>query len=86
VREVLNIWPPFPIKTASRSLFLGDNVIAALEHRDRIRNIYIYIFLLGMRPLERLVTVMQEQFPALEHVVLAWTDGERGAAPQPIQS
>jgi F-box-like len=34
LREMLDVWPPFPIQLASCGL--GDNIFAALEHRDRI--------------------------------------------------
>jgi hypothetical protein len=38
VREMLDIWPPLPILTWSRGVSgVGDNHIAALEQRDRVR-------------------------------------------------
>jgi hypothetical protein len=63
VREKLEIWPPFPIKIFSESLNPGDNIIAALEHPGRVRQIWLCII---HSPLDRLVAMMQESFPQLE--------------------
>jgi hypothetical protein len=63
---MLHIWPPLPILVRSHGYGAGDNIIAALEHRDRVRRINIT---LGSE-LERFATVMQESFPALAHLDL----------------
>ena len=70
VRELLDIWPPFPIQVTS--FHLGDNIIAALEHRDRISKIC-----LSLRSLryEKLAAVIQEPLPALTSLELAWEVG-----------
>jgi hypothetical protein len=68
VREKLDIWPPLPIKILSESPNLGDNIIAALEHPDRIRDIWLWNI---HPPLDRLVTMMQESFPQLESLHIA---------------
>ena len=65
VREMLGIWPAFPIVIWDTVDFTSneDNIIAALEHRDRVCEIK-----LG-RPtrlrMEKLVPLMQESFSAL---------------------
>ena len=73
VKASLDIWPPFPIAMDySVWHFLGykyrgaadeENVIAALEHRDRISD--IHVFDLTRRRFERLFPAMLEPFPAL---------------------
>jgi F-box-like len=73
VREGLDVWPPLPIKIWSGSGpgYPGDNVIAALEHPDRVREIWLF----NLHPsLGRLITVMQEPFPALEKLCLEIDD------------
>jgi hypothetical protein len=60
VRELLHIWPPFPIQVMSSNL--TDNIIAALEHRDRVSRISIWLTCLRC---EKLATIIQEPLPAL---------------------
>jgi hypothetical protein len=50
-----------------------DNIIAALEHPDRVRNIWLWKI---HSPLDRLVTTMQEPFPELESLALRIPDSE----------
>jgi F-box-like len=61
VKKMLDVWPPFPIEI--RSFHLGDNVIAALEHHDRVCNLDLYPS--SHSKFERLVTVMANPFPTL---------------------
>ena len=67
-RTSLDIWPPFPIAVISpfsayeRNV---ENLIAAIEHRDRISEIHIDD-ILGPE-LEKLASVMQKPFPNLRH-------------------
>ena len=67
VREMLNIWPPLPIQVWSPINAAQDNVIAALEHRDRICHICVYLTRSGY---ERFVTTMQWRFPGLTSLYL----------------
>ena len=75
MREVLNTWPPFPL------LILGllwrmsgvDNVIAILEHRDRIRKIDLEFFKSQWRDI---YATMQVQFPALTYLRLKAYDDD----------
>ncbi|KAH9971501.1 hypothetical protein BGW80DRAFT_1460462 [Lactifluus volemus] len=69
VREMLDVWPPLPIEIHYFSVDsqVEDNVMAALEHRNRVRG----ISLRGKAfPLENLVAVMEEPFPELESLSL----------------
>jgi hypothetical protein len=50
---------------------LGGNIIAALEHSDRIRDVYLWSI---RSPLDRLVTMMQKPFPELESLYLGTED------------
>jgi hypothetical protein len=73
VREALDVWPALPIKIWSDAEFeyLGDNIIAALEHPDRVRDIWLFKI---HSSLGRLITVMEEPFPALENLCLEIDD------------
>jgi hypothetical protein len=67
VRKYLGCWPAFPlvIDYSFRIPDFEDNVIAALEHPSRVRRIKLAVTnLLG----RKLVTCMQEPFPALTHL------------------
>ncbi|KAH9971567.1 hypothetical protein BGW80DRAFT_1446400 [Lactifluus volemus] len=73
--EMMDVWPPLPIDI--RTPFVGDNTIAAFEHRNRVRS----ISLSGKTiPLERLVAVMQEPFPAMDALTLQ-VEGSGGTVP-----
>jgi F-box-like len=79
VRKMLDIWPPLPIEIEYFSIDyqVEDDVIAALEHPNRVCS----ILLGGLSiPPERLVTVMQEPFPAMDFLSLQ-TEGTVPALP-----
>ena len=67
MREILDFLPPMPIdiRLIRETDYIGDNVnvIAALEHPDRVCMIHLYS--LPSSLLERFTTVMQEPFPVL---------------------
>ncbi|KAH9971467.1 hypothetical protein BGW80DRAFT_442004 [Lactifluus volemus] len=69
VREMLDIWPPLPIRIDYSSIDpqAEDNIIAALEHRNRVSSISLSWISM---PLENLVAVMEEPFPELESLYL----------------
>jgi len=81
VETSLDIWPPLPIAIIyppSRFIshkFKGEereeNIIAALEHRDRISD--IRIFDPEGRSLERWLVAMQEPLPALTYLDLGYS-------------
>ena len=68
-RTSLGIWPPFPIVVYCDNLSSAvdekglSNVIAALEHRDRISGVRIYNA--NGPALEKLAAFIQEPFPTL---------------------
>src|SRR6266576_371246 len=67
VREMLDVWPPLPIKVidyiALPNSSAGDNIIAALERKDRVCQIS-----LELDP--QFLDAMQEPFLALTHLML----------------
>ena len=69
VRKMLDIWPPLPIVVHHyvRLRSGGDNIIAALEHNDRVCQIRLKLDLQW----EMILDVMQEPFPALTHLILS---------------
>ena len=84
VREMLGIWPALPITiqdySSPASLIKGaDNIIAALEHSDRVWE----ISLRGVPSwiLERFVAAMQVPFPELRNLVLRSNDEMARMAP-----
>ena len=75
VREMLTIWPPLPIVICeyNPSQFNEDNIIAALEQHDRVCRFELYGVSSSL--LEKLLTAMQEPFPALAYLKLVtWDD------------
>ena len=71
VRDTLDIWPPIPLvvhdiagPTENR-----DNVVAALERRDRVDE--IHLSLANGSSLERVLAAMQEPFPELTFLRLS---------------
>ena len=70
VRRTLDIWPPFPIVIyqhfhPARDM---DNILAALEHIDRISRITLYH--VPSAQMEKVKPAMQDLFPALTHLQL----------------
>jgi hypothetical protein len=79
VRNNLGFWPPFPIVVdyftfwgrRSPSPDYADDVIAALEHPNRVRSIKLAV----TTPLLKMVSAtMQEPFPSLTDLCLSSTD------------
>jgi hypothetical protein len=73
VRASLDIWPPFPIAVICFPFHTVDeegeaNMIAALQHRDRVSDIHIFDET-GFA-VQRLAAEMQEPFPALTDIYL----------------
>jgi hypothetical protein len=72
----LGLWPTIPIAICDSSHLMTfreeDNIIAALEHRDRVRN--ITLSLNTSQPLvAKVIMMMQKPFPALSHLRLTIT-------------
>ena len=77
VRKNLDIWPAFPIHIEyfySRTIegIDEDSVIAALEHPDHVRAVSHYQVTSLL--LRKMITIMQEPFPALTHLFLSTHD------------
>ena len=74
VREMLNVWPPFPIVVWVRDyVTLGvDNTLAALKHNDRICQLGLFYF--PSSQLEKVLAAMQRPFPVLTHLALKFND------------
>ena len=74
MREMPDIWPPLPIVVESdgHENWGVDNIVAALEHNDRI--ISIHLWPLGVTfstsQMEEILAAMQQPFPALIDVEL----------------
>ena len=73
-RMSLNVWPALPLLIHSGRNSPVDNVIAQLEHSDRIREIDIYLKRYTSRKIEKLWTAMQVPFPELTALRLAHED------------
>src|SRR6266403_1761049 len=73
VRKMLDIWPSFPIIISSfDTLNDGGNIVAALEHNDRVCDIYLGPISSSLW--EKIMAEMQEPFPALRHLNLNATN------------
>ena len=71
VRETLDAWPPWPIVVWENGYekWGVDNIIAALEHNDRICR--IQFFDIQGAQLESVFKAMQKPFPELTNLLLA---------------
>jgi hypothetical protein len=76
VREMLDVWPPLPIVIwgDGDKMWGVDNIqlIAALEHSDRINRIDLHHF--PTLRLEKVLAAMRRPFPALTHLFLQSRD------------
>lgn len=78
VREKLGVWPPLPIVISS-SVFPRsgmDNIIAALEHNDRLYQVKLYNFPSSL--MEMMLAAVQRPFPALTSL---WLESREETAP-----
>ena len=75
VRDKLDLWPPFPIVLTidyHRRLG-GDNILATLEHHDRVCEIAIWNISSSLW--EKALPLMQKPFPILTELNIRYTDG-----------
>jgi hypothetical protein len=65
VREMLDVWPPLPIVIMGEcdENWGVDNILAALEHYDRICE--LNLFPVASLQMEEVIAAMQQPFPAL---------------------
>jgi hypothetical protein len=70
VRATLDVWPPLPlvIQNGPGHIVEADNIVAALERRDRVDEIYLWE--VNSSPLERILAVMHVPFPELRYLLL----------------
>ena len=71
VRDMLDVWPPLPLVIHGRLIEGVDlsNIVAVLEHRDRVDEIDLWE--VNSPALEKVLAVMQEPFPELTYVRLS---------------
>ena len=74
---MLDIWPALPIVVRHHYFRKHklDNLIAAIEHNDRVCEIDFHSFF-DLWQLQRIMSVMQVPFPALKNLKLSWGDHE----------
>ena len=74
VRETLAVWPPLPIviRIYSYKRWGEGNIVAALEHNDRICE--FDLFDIPSSQLEKVLPAMQRPFPELTHLRLGFED------------
>ena len=84
VREMLDTWPPLPIVIEDDhcSEEGADNIIAALEHNDRVHSIAVYLKGVSGSLLGRLARAMREPFPQLIYLALQSADETPLAVPR----
>jgi hypothetical protein len=81
--ELINIWPPLPIIiwNGSNPEPPDYNPGAAIVHPNRVCEIHLVD--LKLSQLQRVASVMQEQFPALIHLKLSLSDSPDRSTPLP---
>ena len=76
VREKIDAWPLLPIQVLGNGPDYEewgvDNIIAVLEHNDRIRELQLYDY--PNSQMEKVLAAMQQPFPALEDLWLVSRD------------
>jgi hypothetical protein len=84
VRDMLDIWPPLPILIQDHRCPRegADNIIAALEHNDRVCQISIEVEEVLSSVLGRFAKAMQEPFPELTHLGLWSANGTTLVVPE----
>ena len=72
VKETLDVWPPLPIFAQSfgHEKWGVDNIIAALEHANRICRLSLFDFNFSIPQWEKVLAAMLQPFPALKSLQL----------------
>jgi len=78
---MLGVWPPFPIVITdySDSMSGVDNIVAALEQRDRVCDITLDD--IPVSKMDKIVPAMLGPFPALENILLGADDSTMTVVP-----
>jgi hypothetical protein len=79
VREMLAIWPPLPIVVWQSGTRRIDNIMAALEHNDRVCEISLSD--VANLELEEVLAQMQKPFLALTDLRITWWRDDHEVAP-----
>ena len=81
VRKMLNIWPDWPVvvKTWNPSMLGMDNLLAALEHNDRVCEADLHVF--QDLQVEKVLSAIQKPFPELTHLTFHWSGQELSIFP-----
>jgi F-box-like len=78
-KDTLDVWPAFPLSIeCSEKVENVNNIIAVLEHSDRV--CYIYLHFNGL-DLDKLLAAMQVPFPELTELWLSSNGKTRSALP-----
>jgi hypothetical protein len=82
VKETFTVWPPLPIVVGEHdTVYRMDNIIAALEHNDRVREIRLWGITNSV--LEEVLAATQQPFPALTHLYMElWDQHETPVVPE----
>ena len=73
VREILDVWPPLPIVIRhSYEKWGDDNIVAALEHNNRIYELALWR--ISSSQFENVLAAMQQPFPKLTDMLLRLAD------------
>ena len=68
VRKTIDVWPLLPILISSYDSDGVHNIIAALEHNDRVHQLKLEYF--SSSKMEKVFAAMQQPFPALQYLYL----------------
>jgi hypothetical protein len=84
VRDTLDIWPALPIVIFGNGLSPSstDNIIAALEHNDRVCELGLWN--VASLQLETLAAVMKEPFSVLRDLEIHHSDDKIGGTSPPV--
>ncbi len=83
VRETLAVWPPLPIVVGEFGVRRTGNIMAALEHNDRVCEISLQD--VTSLVLEEVLAPMQKPYPALTDLTI-WRQDDNGALPIVLES
>jgi hypothetical protein len=94
VRDTLDIWPPFPltiynfveISEDEDELTSLDNIVAALEHNDRVREIHLDSLTSSQMGYVTDSVAMQKLFPELTHLRPLLPDSSLGKTAPRLRS
>jgi hypothetical protein len=83
VGKTLGVWPLLPIVISGNDNqeWGVENIIAALQHNDRVRGVELSGWHVRSSEMEKVLTALQEPFPALEYLDLVSKDITEAVVP-----